>query len=132
MSCLKKVIDKVQTECGKLFKKVVLWSDGMATQFQSRFIFQLLAETMFLYKSLCCFYNEGHYDQALMDDVGGTIKNVIFHNVKSGQIVVHTPKEFSDAAMKFVPSIITVDSDEYIKFEDWLDNMKLLVAMMWI
>ena len=43
-----------------------------------------------------------------MDDVGGTTKNVICRKVKSGQIVVHTPKEFSDAAMKFVPSIITV------------------------
>ena len=35
MSCLKKVIDNAETECSKLFKKVVLWSDGMATQFQS-------------------------------------------------------------------------------------------------
>ena len=43
-----------------------------------------------------------------MDDVGGIIKNVFFRKVKSDQIVVHTPKDFSDAAMKFVPSIITV------------------------
>ena len=43
-----------------------------------------------------------------MDDVGGTIKNVILRKVTSGQIVVHTPKEFPDAAMKFVSSIITV------------------------
>ena len=43
-----------------------------------------------------------------MDGVGGTIKNVIFRKVKLGQVVVHTPKEFFDAAMKFVPSIITV------------------------
>ena len=43
-----------------------------------------------------------------MDDLGKTIKNVIFQKVKSGQIAVHTPKELSDAAMKFVPSIITV------------------------
>ena len=55
-----------------------------------------------------------------MDDVGGTTKNVIFRKVKSGQIVVHTPKEFSDAAMKFVSSIITVylpKSDEIVKPE---------------
>ena len=54
-----------------------------------------------------------------MDDVG-TIKNVIFRKVKSGQIVVHTPKEFSDAAMKFVSSIITVSlpkSDEIVEPE---------------
>ena len=43
-----------------------------------------------------------------MDDVRRTIKNIIFRKVNSGQIVVHTPKEFSDAAMEFVPSIITV------------------------
>ena len=108
MSSLKKVIDTVATECGKSFTNVVLWSDGMGTQFRSRFIFQLLAGTMFLNKSLCWFYNERHHDKGPMDGVAKTIKNVIFRKVKSGQIVVHTPKEFSDAAMKFVPSIITV------------------------
>ena len=120
MSCLKKVIDTVETECGKSFTNVVLWSDGMGTQFRSRFIFQLLAGTMFLNKSLCWFYNEGHHGKVPMDDVGGTIKNVIFRKVKSGQIVVHTPKEFSDAAMKFVSSIITVylpKSDEIVEPE---------------
>ena len=65
-------------------------------------------------------YNEGYYGKVPMDDVGGTIKNVIFQKVKSGQIVAHTPKEFSDAAMKFVPSIITVylpKSDEIVEPE---------------
>ena len=57
MSCLKKVIDTVETEYGKSFTNVVLWSDGMGTQFRSGFIFQLLAGTMFLDKSLCWFYN---------------------------------------------------------------------------
>ena len=74
MSCLKKVIDTVETECGKSFTNVVLWSDGMGTQFRSRFIFQLLAGTMFLNKSLCWFYNEGHHGKVSMDDVGETIK----------------------------------------------------------
>ena len=63
---------------------------------------------MFLNKSLCWFYNEGHLGKVPMDDVGRTIKSIIFRRVDSGQIVVHTPKEFSDAAMKFVSSIITV------------------------
>ena len=91
---------------------------------------------MFLNKSLCWFYNEGNHGKVPMDDVGETIKNVISRKVKPGQIVVHTPKSFSDAAMKFVSSIIIVNSiinsDENIKPEDWLDNMNLLVAMMWI
>ena len=75
---------------------------------------------MFFNKSLCWFYNERHHGKGPMDGVGGTIKNVIFRKVKSGQIVVHTPKEFSDAAMKFVPSIITVylpRSDEIVEPE---------------
>ena len=120
MSCLKEVIGTVETECGKSFTTVVLWSDGMDTQFRSRFIFQLLAGKMLLNKSLCWFYNEGHHGKFPMDDVGETIKNVIFRKAKSGQMVVHTPKEFSDAAMRFVSSIITVylpKSDEIVEPE---------------
>ena len=120
MSCLKGVIDTVETECSKSFTNVVLWSDGMGTQFRSRFIFQLLAGTMFLNKSLCWFYNERHHGKVPMDGVGRTIKNMLFRKVNSGQIVVHTPKEFSDAAMKFVSSIITVylpKSDEIVEPE---------------
>ena len=120
MSCLKKVIDTMETGCGKSFTNVVLWSDGIGAQFWSRFIFQLLAGTMFLNKSLCWFYNEGHHDKVAIEDEGETIKIVIFWKVKSGQIVAHTPKEFSDAVMKFVSSIITVYlpiSDEIIEPE---------------
>ena len=51
MSCQKKVTDTVEVECGKSFTNVVLWSDGMGAQFRSRFIFQLLAGTMFLNES---------------------------------------------------------------------------------
>ena len=55
-----------------------------------------------------------------MDDEGETIKNVVFWKVKSDQSVVHTHKEFSDAAMKFVSSIIAVylsKSDEIVERE---------------
>ena len=120
ISCLKKVIDAMEMEFGKSFINVILWSDGMGAQFRSRFIFQLLSGTMFLNKSLCWFYNERHHGKGPMDGVGGTIKNVFFRKVKSGQIVVHAPKEFSDAAMKFVPSTSTVylhRSDEIVEPE---------------
>ena len=72
-------------------------------------------------KSLCWFYNEGHHGKVQMDDVGRTIENILFRKVNSGQIVVHTPKEFSDAAMKFVSSFITVylpKSDEIVEPEN--------------
>ena len=55
-----------------------------------------------------------------MDGVGGTIKNAMLRKVKSGEIVVNTRKEFSDGAMKFVPSILTVylpKSDEIVEPE---------------
>ena len=76
MSCLKKVIDTVETVCGKWFTNAVLWSDDMGTPFRSRFIFQLLAGTIFLNKSLCWYYNEGHHGKVSMDGEGKTIKNV--------------------------------------------------------
>ena len=120
MSCLKKLFDTEEMECGKSFTSVALWSDGMGTQFRSRFIFQVLAGKMFLNKSLLWFHNEGHHDKVPMDDEIKTIINVIFQKVKAGQIGVHTPKEFSDAAMKFVPSIVTVylpKSDEIVEPE---------------
>ena len=55
-----------------------------------------------------------------MDGINGTIKNVIFRNVKSDQIVVHIHKEFSDAVMKLMPSFVTVylqRSDEIVEPE---------------
>ena len=92
----------------------------MGTQLWPRFIFQLLSGIVFLNKSLCWFYNEVHHGKVPMDDVGGIITNIIFWKVNSGQIVAHTPKEFSDAAMKLVLSIIIVylpKSDEIFEPE---------------
>ena len=66
MSCLKKVIDTVETECGKSFTNVALWTDGRDTQFR------------LWNNSLCWFYNEGHQCKVPIDDEGETIKNVIF------------------------------------------------------
>ena len=54
----------------------------MGAQFRSKFIFQLLAGTMFLNKSLCWFCNERHHGKGPMDGAGGTIKNVIFPKSK--------------------------------------------------
>ena len=40
-----------------------------------------------------------------MDGIRGTIKNVVFRQVKSGRDFINSPAEFSVAANKFVPSI---------------------------
>ena len=94
MSCLKKVINTVETECSKSFTNVLLWRDGMRTQFRSRFIFQPLAGTMFLNKSLCCYYNEGNYGKFPMDDEGEIIKNVIFRKKSKARLWSINTKNF--------------------------------------
>ena len=80
----------------------------MSAQFRSRFVFKLLAGTLFLEKEISWFYNERHHGKGPMDGVGGTIKNVVFRKVKSGQTVVYTPEDFAKVAGNFVPSIATV------------------------
>ena len=80
----------------------------MSAQFRSRFIFKLLASTIFLEKEVSWFYNERYHSRGPMDGVGGTLKNVVFWKVKSGQTVVQTPEDFTKVAGKFVPSITTV------------------------
>ena len=107
MSCLKKVIDAMETECSKSLTNIVLGSDGMGARFQSRFIFQLLAGSS-LNKSLCWFFNGRHLDKGSRNGAGQTTTNILFQRVKSGQIMVYMPKESSDAAITFVPSIITM------------------------
>ena len=72
---------------------------------------------MFLKKSLCWFYNEENHDKVPMDDIGKTMKNAIFQKVKSGQIVVYTPKQFSDAAIKYVSSITNVQLPKLVELE---------------
>ena len=47
-----------------------------------------------------------------MDRVGGTVKNVVFRKVKSGQIVIHSPREFCEAVNAFVPSQLAVHLPE--------------------
>ena len=45
---------------------------------------------------------EVHYGNGPVDGVGGTIKNQVFQEVKSGRLTVSTPKEFSDAVQKLL------------------------------
>ena len=45
---------------------------------------------------------EAHHGKGPMDCVGGTKKNQLSQEVKSGRLSVSTPKEFLDAAQKLV------------------------------
>ena len=43
-----------------------------------------------------------------MDGIGGTIKNKVFQEVKSGRIVVTSPEDFARHAGKLVKSVTTL------------------------
>ena len=108
MSSLKRVVETVENEVRKTFSRLIVWSNDMSAQFRSRFVFKLSAGTLFPDKSMSWFYNERHHGKGTMDGVGGTLKNVIFRKVKSGQVVVYTPEEFANFTNEIVPSIITI------------------------
>lgn len=40
-------------------------------------------------------FNEAHHGKGPMDGIGGTIKNVVYRNVKSGKILVNSAKASS-------------------------------------
>ena len=79
----------------------------MGAQFRSHFVFKLLT-TFDREVDLEWHYMEAHHGKGPMDSVGGTIKNQVFQEVKSGILTVSTPKEFSDAAQQLVPCITSV------------------------
>ena len=80
----------------------------MGAQLRSWFVFQILAGTILPNKSLMWLYNEHHHGKDPMDGVGGTVKNVIFRKVKSGQVVIYSTQEFSEAVKTLVPAIHAV------------------------
>ena len=43
-------------------------------------------------------YNEVHHGKSFMDDIGGTIKNLVYRKVLSGDVVIDTPKKFAEFA----------------------------------
>ena len=47
-----------------------------------------------------------------MDGIRGTIKNVVFRQVKSGRVVINSAEEVSVTANKFVQSIPTLFQNE--------------------
>ena len=106
-ACFSKVVHTIQLKMQMPLRKVYAWSDGMDTQFWSRFIFKLLT-TFDLEVDLEWHYMKAHHGKGPMDGVCGTIKNQVFQEVKSGRLTVSTPKEFSNSAQKLVPSITSV------------------------
>ena len=88
-------------------QKLIIWSDGCAAQFRSRFVFELVS----VYQPdlfLEWHYNEAHHGKGPMDGIGGTIKNMVFRQVKAGKIIINSAEDFYNAANQFCASIATL------------------------
>ena len=71
LTCVDFVIKDVERHTN--LTKIIMWSDGCAAQFSSRFVVKLLAN----YRrdlQLEWNYNEAHHGKCPMDGVEGTIK----------------------------------------------------------
>ena len=108
MSYLQKLVHEIESKHGKCYKNFYVWCDRMGAQLRSWFVFQILAGTILPNNSFMWLYNERHHGNDPMDGVGGTVKNVIFRKVKSGQVVIYSTQEFSEAAKTLVPAIHAV------------------------
>ena len=62
-------------------------------------------------------YNEAHHGKGPMDGIGGTLKNTVFKEVKSGRLSVDSPEAFAMAADK----LCKIDS-LYLPMEDYLEE----------
>ena len=74
LTCVDLVVKEVEKHIA--LSKIILWSDGCASQFRSRFVFKLLAH----YRpdlEMSWFYNGAHHGKGPMDGIGGTVKNVV-------------------------------------------------------
>ena len=108
ISCLKKVVEKVEDINETSYNKVFVWINGCAAQFRSRFVFRLITENLFMGADLVWNYDEKSHGKGPIDGVGGTVKSIVFRKVQSGFTTIHTPLEFHQAVKKFVPSIHSV------------------------
>ena len=123
-SCVNMIIQYMQKKTHpENINKVFVWSDGCASQFRSKFVFSLMTyfdKTM----DVEWHYNEAHHGKGPMDGVGGTVKNVVFRNVKSGKALINSPKEFANCAAQLVPSI----SSLYLPLEEMIEEPDDVIA----
>ena len=98
LTCVEIVLKEI--EINVELTKIIVWSDGCASQFRSRFVFKLLAH----YRpdlEISWHYNEAHHEKGPMDGIGGALKNV--RQVKSDRVTINSVSDFFDAANRFVP-----------------------------
>ena len=78
---MKKVIEETEIINVAKFDKIVVWRDGCSTQFQVCFIFGFFTGNLFDAVELSLYYNRKCQGKEPVDNVGGTVKNVILQKV---------------------------------------------------
>ena len=72
-----KTIPHVESWIGNIVENVYIFSDGMSSQFYSRFVFYFLTKIR-LENNITWYNNERGHEKGPMDDIGGTVKNLVF------------------------------------------------------
>lgn len=106
-TCVLRVIEELMKSFKDMFSETIpiyVWSDGCASQFRSRFVFDLISRMERRFDITWC-YNERHHGKGPMDGLGGTIKNKVFRDVKSGKVRILDAKSFSDYANSAIENI---------------------------
>ena len=80
MSCVNKVITHSINKINQTISNIYIVCDGCPTQFRSKFVFNFL---IFFQKdvSLEWHCNQTHHEKGPMDDIVGTIKNLVYRVV---------------------------------------------------
>ena len=86
---------------------VIVWSDGCAAQFCLPYVFFLLSKFEASI-NLTCLYNEQHLGKGPMNGIGGTLKNAVYHDVKSGKAIINDANEFAQYVDKTIKGILSL------------------------
>ena len=82
-------ISHVELLIGNVAENVHIFSDGMPSKFDSRFMFHFLTKIQ-LEKNIVWHDNERGYGKVPMDIVVGTVKNLVFKKLKSVHCIIDT------------------------------------------
>ena len=78
---MKKIISHVESLISNVIENVHIFSDGMSSQSCSRFVLHFLTKIQL--ENITWHYNERGHGKNPTDGIGGTVKYLVFKNVKS-------------------------------------------------
>ena len=115
LSCVNKVITYSLEKLNRQIKTVYIVSDGWASQFRSRYVFRLHTH---IYPDIAIdwHYKEANQGKRPMDVIGGTVRNLVYCRVLSGDVVINTFREFREFENQ-ISSIdcLFLDKSEFIQ-----------------